>query len=113
MSIIDSDYLIFGQSVTYTPDGSTTGTPVTAIFTESFDAEENANTVRHNGEIRVRHSEVAARPAYRDKFTITDGAGTNQDWFIIPEGVRERQALIGFDGEWVCKVARNERPVWG
>ncbi len=113
MTIISSDYSLFGQDVTYTPKSTKVPVAVSGIVTEMHDGEEQADFVRHNGEIRVQMSEVAARPDYQDKFAIIDGAGNSQDWHIVPEGVRERQALIGFAGEWVCKISRDERPIWG
>ena len=110
MSIEDHDYSFFGMSATYTPLGGV-GVPVIIVLDEQYDQTKNTNpdTVRNDAEISVRQSEVAARPGYRDKFTTTDGAGTSQDWYIVPDGVRENRVFDAFDGEWVCKVMCGER----
>lgn len=110
MSLIDSDYSFFGVSATYTPDGGSPAS-VTVVITEDFDSGEESGLIRHEAEISVRISEVAARPGYRDTFVVTDGEGNNQTWTIVDGGVRENMAFQDFGGEWICKVSRDERPI--
>jgi len=112
MSIETFDYDFFGIAATYTPLGGV-GDSVTIVLDEQYDQTKNTSpdTIRNDAEISVRQSEVAARPGYRDKFTTTDGAGTSQDWYIVPDGVRENRVFDAFAGEWVCKVMHDERTV--
>jgi len=110
MALIDSDFTFFGVSATYTPDGGSPAS-VTVVITENFDSEEESGLVRHEAEISVRISDVAARPDYRDTFVVTDGEGNNQTWTIVDDGVRENRSFRDFGGEWICKVSRDERPI--
>ena len=113
MTVTSGEYDLFGVDVIYTPKATSIPVSVRAIMMESFDNEQAADVVSHKGEIRLQISEVSARPDYFDKFTVTDGAGNDQDWFIVSDGVRERQVMLDFAGEWICKISRDERPVWG
>ena len=111
MTVTTSEYSFFGAAATYTP--SATGVPasVTIIIDDSYDRDIEGDRVTQKAEISVRQSEVSARPGYRDKFVLTDGAGNSQTWYVLPDGVMENRALQDFNGEWLCMCENNERPV--
>ncbi len=108
MALLDAEYTIFGVSATYTPDGGE-AVAVTVTIDEGEDLSEGSGIVRHVVLIKVRQSEVSARPGYRDSFVLNDGAGNSQTFRVADEGVKELRAFGDLGGEWACDCSRKER----
>jgi len=110
VALIDNHYTFHGVAATYTPLGGSAAS-VTVIVDEDFNRLPEGQSRRHEAEISVRISEVPARPVYRSTFVVADGAGDNQTWTVVSDGVKELSEFQDIGGEWVCKCTRDERPV--
>ncbi len=108
MALLDKEYSLFGVDATYTPSGGV-GVAVTVTIDEGEDLSDDGGVVRHVVLIKVRQSEIAARPGYRDAFVLVDGAGTSQTFKIVDDGVKELRASGAMGGEWACDCSRKER----
>jgi hypothetical protein len=107
MSAEDAIYSLMGTAATYTPVSGAAAS-VTVLIDEEADASAEDMQLEHPAEIRVRQSEVTAKPAYRSTFTTLNGAGTSQSWEVM--AVKEARDFGDFGGEWVCICVRNVRP---
>jgi len=107
MTLLSTIYSLHGVSATYTASGGS-GVSVTVLIKETPDSVERVGVGihRHEAEIQVRQSEVATRPNYLDTFLIG-----SQAWTVVPKGVEELRDFGAFDGEWICFVTRDERPI--
>lgn len=122
MTLIDDDYTFFGMSAVYTDaDGVEETVTIVEIDEESGDRQigggRESGVTRHMTQFAMRQCDltIAERPIPFDgtggKFVINDGAGTEQEWRIVADGVEERRTCQDFGAEWVCTVERDVRPV--
>ena len=83
----------FARTVTYD------GVDISVIFTHKKDPEKLSDSLREEGELRVKVSDVPT-PAYRDPVVI-DG----NTW-------RMMEIVEGGEYTWKLKIAKDERPTW-
>jgi hypothetical protein len=92
----------FAQTVTYTPTTGDAVSGIPAIVRRTGEEEKNS-TVQFDARIRLRVSDVAARPAHGATIAATDAAGETETWELVANATSLR-------GTWLCKCVRGRRP---
>ncbi len=89
------------ETVSFDPgNGGAVVSDIPAIIKRQGERDKDGGLV-YEGLIRLRQSDVSARPGYRATVTATDDAGEVETWYVIKaEGIR---------GVWHCECERDNR----